>query len=116
MLSAILTVKLMDKKKKKKKKKKNQTKLFRMADTGSLINRIFRLKATVSDYVMSGEELVTTGMIDGKRSRGKHRKKMLYGLTKWLKVRRVTDAVKLLARTMRDRDKWTVMILINLWL
>ena len=30
--------------------------------------------------------LVTTGMIEENRSRGKQREKMLDGLTKWLKV------------------------------
>ena len=33
-------------------------------------------------------------MIEGKRSRGKQREKMLDGLTKWLYVVRVTDALK----------------------
>ena len=33
------------------------------------------------------EDLVTTGMIGIKRSRGKQREKMLDGLTKWLKDR-----------------------------
>ena len=51
------------------------------------------------------EHLVTIGMIEGKLSRRKHRQKMLDGLTKWLNVGPVTDAVKL----MRDRDVWKVM-------
>ena len=40
------------------------------------------------------------------RSRGKQREKMLDGLTKWLKVGRVTEGLK----TTRDRDAWKVMI------
>ena len=32
------------------------------------------------------EHLVTTGMIEGKRSRRKYPEKMLDGLTKWLKI------------------------------
>ena len=48
-------------------------------------------------------DLVTTRKIEGKRSRGKQREKMLDGLTKSIKVGRVTDA-------MRDRDEWEVMI------
>ena len=52
------------------------------------------------------EHLVTTGMVEGKCSRGIHHEKMSDGLTKWLKVGRVTKAVKV----SRDRDAWKVMI------
>ena len=52
------------------------------------------------------EHLVTTGMIEGKYSRGKQRKKMLDGLKKWLEVGRVTEALK----ATRDRDAWKGMI------
>ena len=37
------------------------------------------------------EHLVKTRMIEGNRRWGKQRGKMLGGLTKWLKVGRVTD-------------------------
>ena len=36
----------------------------------------------------------TAGMIEGKRSREIQREKMLDGLTKWLKVGRVIEALK----------------------
>ena len=52
------------------------------------------------------EHLVTIRMIKGKCRRGEQRKKMLDGLIKRLKVRRVTGALK----AMRDRDGWKVMI------
>ena len=52
------------------------------------------------------EHLVTTEMVVGKRSRGKQGGKMLDGLTKWLKVGRVTDALK----ATRDREAWKVMV------
>ena len=45
------------------------------------------------------EHLVTTGMIEGKRSKGKDR------LTKWLKVGKVTKVLK----ARRDRDGWKVI-------
>ena len=51
------------------------------------------------------EHLVTTGRIEGKRSREKQLEKMMDGLTMWFKVRRVTDALK----ATRDRDVWKVM-------
>ena len=37
------------------------------------------------------EHVVTTEMIEGKRSREKQREKMLDGLTRWLKVKIVTE-------------------------
>ena len=46
------------------------------------------------------EHLVTTEMIKEKRSRGKLGEKMLDGLIKWLKVGRVTKALK----ATRDRE------------
>ena len=52
------------------------------------------------------EHLVTTRMIQGKRSRAKQHERMLDGQTNWLKVGRVADALKL----MRDRDVWKIMI------
>ena len=49
---------------------------------------------------------MSTEMIEGKCSRGKQHEKMLDGLTKWLKVGRVTEALK----ARRDRDLWKVII------
>ena len=45
-------------------------------------------------------------MIEGKRSKGKQREKMLDGLTKRLKVERATEALK----PTRDRDVLKLMI------
>ena len=44
--------------------------------------------------------------VDGKRSRVRQRVKVLDGLKLWLKVGRVTDALK----ATGDRDAWKVMI------
>ena len=52
------------------------------------------------------EHLLTTGMIEGKLNRGKQRKNILDGLTKWLNLGRVTEALKV----TRDRDAWKGMI------
>ena len=49
---------------------------------------------------------MTTGVIVGKHSRGKQSQIMLDGLTQWIKVGRVIEALK----TTRDRDSWEVMI------
>ena len=55
---------------------------------------------------MKLENLETTGMIQRNCSREEQGEKMLDGLTKWLKVGRETDALKM----MRNRDAWKVMI------
>ena len=73
------------------------------------MNGIFKRQETFFGHVMRRkklEHLVTIGMIEGKRSRGKKHEKMLDGLTKWLKVGRVTEALK----TTRDGDVRKVMI------
>ena len=52
---------------------------------------------------------MTTGKIEGKCSRGKESEKILdglIGLKKWLKVGRVTEALK----ATRGRDAWKVLI------
>ena len=85
---------------------KNETVLLREDDTRRLLmNRIRKRQATFFGHVMRRENLehpVTTGMIDGKRSTEKQRENMLDGLTKWLKVGRVTEAL----RATRIRDAW----------
>ena len=64
---------------------------------------------TFFDHVMRREKLehlVTTGMIEGRRSRGKQGEKVLDGQKQWLKVGRVTEALK----ATGDRDVQKVMI------
>ena len=52
------------------------------------------------------ENLVPTGMIEGKCNRGKQHEKIFDGLIKWLKVGKVTEALK----AARNKDAWKVMI------
>ena len=52
------------------------------------------------------EHLVTTGMLEGKRSRGRQREKVLDSLASWL---RATDVLEMLKAT-KDRDVWRDMI------
>ena len=52
------------------------------------------------------EHLLTTGMMVGKRSRGKLREKMTDGLVKWLGAGKVVEILK----TTRDRGIWKDMI------
>ena len=84
--------------------------MLQEADTRrSLINRIHKHQATFFGHVMRREKvenLLTIGMIEEKHSKRKQCEKILDGLTKWLKVARVTEALK----AMRDRDVWKVMI------
>ena len=82
--------------------------MLREVDKRSLINRIHKCYAIFFGHVIRREKLhlVTTRTIKGKCSRGKRREKMLDGITKWLKVGRVTDALKVTS----DRDAMEVMI------
>ena len=67
------------------------------ADTiRSLLNRLRKHQATFYGHVMRREKkhLVRTGMVEGKCSKGKQFEKMLDGLTKRLKVGRVTNTLK----------------------
>ena len=52
------------------------------------------------------EQLITTGMLEGKRSRGRQREKMLDGLSTWLKIEKVPNALS----ATRDRDAWRELI------
>ena len=90
-------------------KKSNEIVLREVETTRSFIKRIHKCQATVFGHVMRREKLehlVATGMIEGERSRGKRREKMLDGLGNWLKVGTVTEALK----APRDRDVWKVMM------
>ena len=72
----------------------------------SLINRIYKRQATLCGQVMRKQKLehpVTSGM-----SEGKQHEKMLDGLTKWLKVGRMNEALK--ARRDRDGRSWPPML------
>ncbi|GFO25710.1 hypothetical protein PoB_005221500 [Plakobranchus ocellatus] len=46
------------------------------------------------------------GMLEGKRSRGKQREKLIEGLTDWLKAGKSLEAIE----ATKDRKKWRTMI------
>ncbi|GFN95208.1 hypothetical protein PoB_002171400 [Plakobranchus ocellatus] len=48
----------------------------------------------------------TTGRMEGKKSRGRQREKMLDGMTSWMGTKRVTDALS----ESWDRESWKDMI------
>ena len=52
------------------------------------------------------EHLITIGMMEGKRSRGKQREKMTDGLANWLGAGKVVEILK----ATRDRGIWKDMI------
>ena len=52
------------------------------------------------------EHLITTGMMEGKRSRGKQREKMTDGLVNWLGAGKMVEMLK----ATRDRRIWKDMI------
>ncbi|GFN99171.1 hypothetical protein PoB_002567700 [Plakobranchus ocellatus] len=77
--------------------------------TRLLISKIRKRQATFFGHVMQREKLenlVTTGMLEGKRSRGKQREKLMEGLTDWLKAGKSLEAIK----ATKDRKKWRTMI------
>ena len=89
-------------------KKTNQEVLKEAVTERSLLNRIRKRQATFFGHVMRREKMeydITTGMLEGNRSRGRPREKMLDGLT-WLKVEKVTDIL----RAAKDRDVCREMI------
>ena len=90
-------------------KKTNQEVLKEAVTERSLLNRIRKRQATFFGHVMRREKMeydITTGMLEGNRSRGRPREKMLDGLTSWLKVEKVTGIL----RAAKDRDVWREMI------
>ena len=90
-------------------KKSNETVLREADTTRSLINKLRKRQATFFGHVMRREaleHLVTTGMMEGKRGRGRQREKMTDGLTQWLGTEKATRTLA----TARDRDLWRDMI------
>ncbi|GFO38280.1 hypothetical protein PoB_006478500 [Plakobranchus ocellatus] len=77
--------------------------------TRLLISKIRKRQATFFGHVMRREKLenlVTTGMLEGKRSRGKQREKLIEGLTDWLKAGKSLEAIE----ATKDRKNWRTMI------
>ncbi|GFO24426.1 timeless-interacting protein [Plakobranchus ocellatus] len=90
-------------------KKTNDTVLEEAHTTRLLISKIRKRQATFFGHVMRREKLenlVTTGMLEGKRSRGKQREKLIEGLTDWLKAGKSLEAIE----AIKDRKKWRTMI------
>ncbi|GFO01905.1 exportin-t-like [Plakobranchus ocellatus] len=90
-------------------KKTNDTVLEEAHTTRLLISKIRKRQATFFGHVMRREKLenlVTTGMLEGKRSRGKQREKLIEGLADWLKAGKSLEAIE----ATKDRKKWRTMI------
>ncbi|GFO06357.1 endonuclease-reverse transcriptase [Plakobranchus ocellatus] len=74
-----------------------------------LVRTIRKRQATFLGHVMRREkleQLVTTGKLEGKRSRGRQREKITDGLATWLGPGRVTETLT----AVEDRDLWREMI------
>ena len=83
-------------------KKSNDTVLKEAHTSRALVNKIRTRQTTFFGHVMRREKLehlITTGMMEGKRSRGKQREKMTDGLVKWLGAGKVVEILK----ATRDR-------------
>ena len=75
----------------------------------ALVNKNRTRQTTFFGHVMRRERLehlITTGMMEGKRSRGKQREKMTNGLANWLGAGKVVEILK----ATRDRGIWKDMI------
>ena len=73
------------------------------------VNKLRTRETTFFGHVMrreKSEHLITTGMMEGKRSRGKQREKMTDGLANWLGAGKVVEILK----AARDRGIWKDMI------
>ena len=95
-------------------KKSNADILTEASHSRQLVRNMRRRQAKFVGHIIRKEEmenLVTTGKLDGKRSRGRQREKILDGLTAWMKTPRATDTI----RTAKDRVKWRSMITNASW-
>ena len=89
-------------------KKSNDTVLKEAHTSRALVNKIQTRQTTFSGHVMRREKLehlITTGMMEGKRSRGKQ-EKMIDGLANWLGADKVVEILK----ATRDCGIWKDMI------
>ncbi|GFO26776.1 UDP-glucuronosyltransferase 2a1-like [Plakobranchus ocellatus] len=89
--------------------KKTNERVLNEANKRSLVRTIRKRQATFLDHVMRRgklEHLVTTGKFEGKRSRGRQRKKIMDGLATWLGTGKVLDTLT----AVKDRDLWRDMI------
>ncbi|GFN91495.1 ecdysteroid udp-glucosyltransferase [Plakobranchus ocellatus] len=79
------------------------------ANKRSLVRTIRKCQATFLGHVIRREKLehlVTTGKLEGKRSRGRQREKITDGVATWLGPGKVTDILI----AIKDRDLWRDMI------
>ena len=77
-------------------KKSNDTLLKEAHTSRALVNKIRTRQTTFFDHVMRREKLehlITTGMMEGKRSRGKQLEKMTNGLVNWLGAGKVVESL-----------------------
>ena len=90
-------------------KKSNDTVLKEAHTSRALVNKIQTRQTTFFGHVMRREKLehlITTAMMEGKRSRGKQREKMTDGLANWLGAGKVVEILK----ATRDIGIWKDMI------
>ena len=87
----------------------NEECLKRMDVKRCIIDNIRKRRATFVGHIMRRggiENIVTTGKIEGKRSRGRPREKIMDSLTKWFRLTTPTEMMTY----MGDRCTWRNMI------
>ena len=90
-------------------KRKNEEILKEAEYERSVLRNVKRRKAKFFGHIMRRdglEQLVTTGKFNGKRARGKQRRKILDDVTKFVGKDKNTDTI----RSTRDRVEWRVLV------
>ncbi|GFN90312.1 hypothetical protein PoB_001681800 [Plakobranchus ocellatus] len=89
-------------------KKTNERVLNEANKRRSLVRTIRKCQATFLGHLMRREKLehlVRTGKLEGKRSSGSQREKIMDGLAKWLGTGKVLDTLT----AVKDMDLWRDM-------
>ncbi|GFO10625.1 hypothetical protein PoB_003713000 [Plakobranchus ocellatus] len=72
---------------------------------GLVVKPHFKILVGEEIFIFLGNKLFGR-MLEGKRSRGKQREKLIEGLTDWLKAGKSLEAIE----ATKDRKKWRTMI------
>ena len=70
----------------------------------ALIGKVQKRKSTLLGHIIRNENLIITGKMEGKRSRGRQRKKMLDDVGNWLGMIKMTEMFT------RRKEVWNDMI------
>ena len=90
-------------------RKTNEEIMHEAQNTRQVMTNIRKRQAKFVGHVIRKNQLeilVTTGMLDGRRGRGRPREKMLDSLAEWMNIRKTSDML----RRTSCREGWRSMI------